>query len=138
MPPLPKDPSQRVRRNKDERLSLARDGEVRGPDPSEEWHPDTVIWWETWRRSIQSQLFEDTDWSRLRMMSRVVDRFHSDKMSPNAQKELLAEIRQNEQKLGATLEDRIRLKLDIRDAEQRQVDPREQALAEVVQLTRGA
>ena len=138
MPPLPKEPSQRVRRNKDERLSLSRDGRARGPKPNPDWHDDTKAWWDSWRKSIQAQVFESTDWQRLKMLARVVERFHSERMSPNAQKELLAEIRQNEQKLGATLEDRIRLKLDVRERESSQADPKTAALANVVALNRGA
>jgi hypothetical protein len=136
--PIPKEPSQRVRRNKEHRLSLARDGLVRGPEPDDRWCEATVGWWETWRRSIQAQVFEDTDWQRLRMVAGLVERLHTDgRLSANAQTQLVAEVRQNEQKLGATLEDRIKLRLDIAENE-RTVDPAAEARANVVQMIRGA
>src|SRR5882757_7366420 len=70
---------------------------VRGPDLDGIWLPQTVRWFETWRRSPIADLFLDTDWQRLLMLLPLVedcfDRPHHLKLS---------EIRLNESLLGAT------------------------------------
>ena len=47
-------PNDQARRDA-ELTKLAADGVLRGPDlPEWEWHPRTVEWWDTWRRSAQA------------------------------------------------------------------------------------
>lgn len=115
--PAPKDPSKRRRRNADPKplTELADDGVVRGVDlpegvlPDEEsWHPRTVMWWETWRRSPQAQTFTATDWDFLvdtALMHHV--------MWTKGRWEFASELRLRAAKFGATPEDRMRLRMEV-------------------------
>src|SRR4051794_19794756 len=64
----------------------------------------TRRWYTTWAQSPQASQFTDTDWMRLHMLAPLVEQFFR---APT--KEVMAEIRLNEAKLGATPEDRQRL-----------------------------
>lgn len=113
----PKDPSKRRRRNADPKplTELTDDGVVRGSDlpegvlPDEEsWHPRTVMWWETWRRSPQAQMFTATDWDFLvdtALMHHV--------MWTKGRWEFASELRLRAAKFGATPEDRMRLRMTV-------------------------
>lgn len=94
---------------------LVRDDEVRGlpideATGSEDWLPETVKWWETWRHAPQAQVFEGTDWSRLAMLAAIVDRYFQ---KPSAA--ALGEIRMSEERLGATVVDRMRARMRVED-----------------------
>ncbi len=88
---------------------------VRGVDlpegvlPDEEsWHPRTVMWWETWRRSPQAQTFTATDWDFLvdtALMHHV--------MWTKGRWEFASELRLRAAKFGATPEDRMRLRMEV-------------------------
>jgi hypothetical protein len=110
----PKPEDQRRRRNKPaaDETALVRDGELRGPElPQDEpWLPQTREWHETWRRAPQAQVMETTDWMRLRMLAKVVNEYF---LTGDAK--LLAEIRMNEERLGATYTDRQRARMRIVD-----------------------
>ena len=117
--PLPQATHQRAR---DSRRRLAPnstitpDGVVRGPDLVEvsgrdDWHPDTLRWFDAWRRSPQAQAFLATDWERLVMVAPLRDVIARNPQRPSAS--AMAELRLNEERLGATLADRIRLRMNI-------------------------
>ena len=111
--PAPKDPSERVRRNVTEPATVVTDdGELRGPELPEmdddPWHPRTLAWWETWRRSPQAQRFVATDWDFLIDTALM----HHTMWSKNKW-EFAAELRLRAAKFGATPEDRARLKIEI-------------------------
>lgn len=96
---------------------LTRDGEVRGPELAEltgraDWPSGVVGWFETWRRSPQAQVFEDTDWQRLGMLAWIVESYQR---KPGAA--ALSEIRMNEERLGATVTDRMRARMRIEDSD---------------------
>jgi len=78
----------------------------------------TRAWYRTWARSPQALRFAATDWQRLHMLAGLVERYFAD-----PSKELMSEIRLNEAKLGATPEDRMRLRWRIVD----QADKQEEA-----------
>lgn len=90
------------------------DGELRGPAlpegvlDDESWHPRTVQWWTTWRRSAQAQTFTETDWDFLLDTALM---HHT--MWAKKRWEFAAELRLRAAKFGATPEDRMRLKLKI-------------------------
>jgi hypothetical protein len=90
------------------------DGEIRGRElpegvlDNESWHPRTVQWWETWRRSAQAQMFTDTDWEFLLDTALM---HHT--MWAKQKWEFAAELRLRSAKFGATPEDRMRLRLSI-------------------------
>ena len=108
------------RRNKDaiEKRTLEVDDELRGPvlpadvlPQGEDWHPRTVAWWDTWRRSAQAQEFTDTDWDFLLDTALM---HHT--MWAKARWEFAAELRLRAAKFGATPEDRMRLRLTVQTA----------------------
>ena len=97
-----------TKRRASELKRLAPDDEVRGRDlPEHDWHPRTVRWWGTWRRSAQAQTFTETDWDFLEDTA-----FLHDAMS-KGDTGLAAELRIRVAKFGATPEDRMRLKIAI-------------------------
>lgn len=116
--PAPKEQHQRerdTRRRQADVASVTDDGTLRGPDLLEEtgrrdWDPQTVAWYDRWRRSPQAQLFEATDWGRLIMLAPIVDYYHT---SPKPSAAALSEIRLNEERLGATYVDRLRAKIRV-------------------------
>lgn len=113
----PKPEDQRRRRNKPAsgaEVKLVRDGKVRGPElpDDEQWLPQTREWYETWRSAPQARVLEPTDWMRLRMLAKVVNDYFI-----TGDAKLLAEIRMNEERMGATYTDRQRARMRIVDPE---------------------
>lgn len=102
------------RRNKDEfedqAVTVSADAEVRGPELPHAalYGPQTIAWYETWRRAPQAAAFVGTDWQRLHMLAPLVDAYY---LEPSSK--LLAEIRLNEGLLGATHVDRLRGRIKI-------------------------
>lgn len=70
----------------------------------------TQRWWDTWVDSEQSESFKATDWQRLQMLAPLVEAYYR-RPGHNA----LAEIRQNESLLDATVTDRQRLRMGRKD-----------------------
>lgn len=104
--------------------SVASDGELRGPDlPERDWHPMTVRWWETWRRSPMAQTFADADWDFLLDTAFL----HSEMW--NGSVSVAAELRLRVSKFGASPEDRMRLRLKI-DSDAQAVVEQEQSLTD--------
>lgn len=115
--PAPKDPTKRRRRNSDPApaATVNADGRTRGPGlpagvlPDDEvWHPRTVSWWQTWRKSAQAQTFTGTDWDFLidtALMHHI--------MWTKGRWEFASEIRLRAGKFGATPEDRMRLRIQV-------------------------
>ncbi|HEV2069475.1 MAG TPA: hypothetical protein VGR26_06755 [Acidimicrobiales bacterium] len=104
----PKDPAKRQRRNKPpelEELPASHDGEVPPLPGRSKYLRRTRDWYDTWARSPQASAFAGTDWGRLHMVAALVDAYWRE---PKAS--LMSEIRLNEAKLGATIEDRQRLR----------------------------
>lgn len=64
----------------------------------------TQRWWDTWVDSEQAKTFRKTDWMRLQMLAPLVESYFR-----RPHHLTLAEIRQNESLLGATVTDRKRL-----------------------------
>lgn len=67
----------------------------------------TTRWWDTWVESDQAKSFKTTDWQRLQMLAPLIEAYYR-RPGHNA----LAEIRQNESLLGATVTDRMRLRMN--------------------------
>jgi hypothetical protein len=111
----PKDPEKRVRRNADPipTAEITPDEELRGPElPAdvleEDWHPQTLRWWNTWRSSPQAQTFLQTDWDFLLDTALM---HHT--MWAKGRWEFAAELRLRAAKFGATPEDRARLRMKV-------------------------
>jgi len=91
-----------------EATKLAADGALRGPDlPEGDWHERTVAWWETWRRSAQAKTFLPTDWDVLAETALMHTRLWNGEVS------VAPELRLRVAKFGATVEDRLRLKMAV-------------------------
>jgi hypothetical protein len=105
--PLPKP---RRGRTRDEKPSTELQGRAAVPPdmPDGPWLHQTASWWSTWASSEQAEHFTATSWQRLAMLMPLVDAYWRE-----PSKELLAEIRLNESKLGATPEDLLRLRWKI-------------------------
>jgi hypothetical protein len=116
--PAPK--KERTRPNDTARRSaefttLPADDQLRGPDlPDGDWHPRTLDWWQTWRRSPMAATFIDADWSFLLDTAML----HSEMWQGETKH--AAEIRLRVGKLAGTPEDRLRLRMEV-DAEAEQV-----------------
>lgn len=84
---------------------------VDAPDlwSAEDYCPRTLAWWDMWAESPQAESFLPSDWTRLQMLASVVDQFFM-----TGDKNLLAEIRLNEEKLGATVRDRQNLRMTFK------------------------
>jgi hypothetical protein len=97
---------------KAEFVDISADGELHGPELPDVgemgWHPQTIEWWNVWRRSAQASTFTETDWSFLLDTALL----HS-QMWTTGDAKLAAEIRLRAAKHGATLEDRMRLKISV-------------------------
>ncbi|MBP2325338.1 hypothetical protein JOF56_005723 [Kibdelosporangium banguiense] len=109
--PTPKDPSKRRRRNVDPTPTtvVVTDGEVRGPELPDtvDWPEQTRRWWNTWRTSPQAQSMTPTDWDFLLDTALL----HAELWSGVAS--VAPELRLRVGKLGATPEDRQRLRMQI-------------------------
>jgi hypothetical protein len=90
---------------------LVADGKVYGPElpDSFEWPDATLRWWQTWRTSAQAQKFTETDWSFL--VDTAV--LHAEFWLGDRSRSVAAELRLRVAKLGATPEDRARLRLQV-------------------------
>jgi len=95
-------------------VTVAASDEVRGPElpGADGYLPQTVAWYETWRRAPHAAAFVGTDWQRLAMLAALVDAFFE---QPTAK--LLGEIRLNEGLLGATHVDRLRARIKVEEPE---------------------
>ena len=106
--PTPKDPEKRQRRNAASEVTVAGKPVPAPKLQQASWLPETKRWWRAWLEAPQSATFLSTDWSRLSMVSRLVDVYYRE---PKAS--VMAEIRLCEAGLGATLVDRARLHLNV-------------------------
>lgn len=127
--PAPKDPSKRVRRNRDpQALKVITADPQEQPDLPEfdvqvevdgkvtaqkfEWPARTREWWKMWAESPLSADFTSTDWSELLDTALLHARFWGGdhKVAP--------ELRLRVAKFGATPEDRARLRIQFAQADE--------------------
>ncbi|WNT44321.1 terminase small subunit [Microbacterium phage Mabodamaca] len=106
-----------TRRRQAGAVTVHADGELRGPefphDVIPHPHPATVEWWDTWRAAPQAALFLPTDWQTLKRAVRLQE----DTMTaPRASAAAISELRLIEERLGATVVDRMRAKIAVSDA----------------------
>ena len=77
----------------------------------EEWHAQTVRWWDNWRESPQaSRMLTMVDWDYMLDTALL---HHQMWMSGGKNSERAAEIRMRVAAFGATLADRLRLRQEI-------------------------
>lgn len=121
----PKPDDQRRRRNKPahDGVELQHDGEVRGPELEDitgrdEWSDYVRQWYHTWRTAPQAQAFLDTDWQRLGMLA-----FGVAQLEKRFSAATMSEIRMNEERLGATVTDRMRARMNVEKDEDKEDAP---------------
>lgn len=111
--PGPPPSEHKRRRNADPYAGLhstvVDDGELTGPGlEGSSWSAAARSYWEIWRRSPMAKAFLETDWARLRMVLLLVEDYLK---HPTAQK--LTAIQSNEAALGATVADRLRIRMRV-------------------------
>jgi hypothetical protein len=111
--PGPPPAEHKRRRNADAYAGLhttvVDDGELTGPAlEGASWSAAARSYWEIWRTSPMAKAFLQTDWARLRMVLLLVEDYLT---HPTAQK--LTAIQSNEAALGATVADRLRLRMRV-------------------------
>ena len=114
---IPKDPSKRARNNKDPHPTIRLDFKPCEPPelPDVEgvnWHPMTRAWWAVWQRSPMATLMGETDWA---YMADTALMHHA--MWEKGQWTLAAEVRLRLAQYGATPADRLRLRIQWADAD---------------------
>lgn len=111
---IPKPDGTTRRKDKPKATVVAEDGELRGPELPYgfDWPAPTREWWESWRRSPQAQTFTQTDWDFLMDTALL----HAELWAGNAA--VAPELRLRVSKMGATPEDRARLRIQIGEVEQ--------------------
>lgn len=113
--PRPKDPSKRLRRNKDPQpQTILRFEYAEQPELPEDipWPERTRKWWAMWGEAAQSEFFSLTDWDFLldtALLHAAV--WGSGDLSK------LVELRLRVAKFGATQEDRARLRMQFAEAD---------------------
>lgn len=115
MPPLPKDPTVRQRRNRTpgaRTLQSVHDVEVPSLPGDREWRPETLAWWADIWASPMAPEFHDSDMRELHKLAVLEDDFWSCG-SAKARRELAGEIRLQRQCFGLTPIDRRRLQWEI-------------------------
>lgn len=118
--PVPQTTHQRdrdTRRRQAGTVTLTDDGEIRGPefpyDIIPNPHPATVEWWDTWRAAPQAAIFLATDWQTLKRAARLQDDVFQ---APRASAAAVSELRLIEERLGATVVDRMRAKIAVTES----------------------
>lgn len=113
--PAPKDSDKRIRRNADP-IGTTTIAFVPGQQPElpegGDWPQVTIDWWKAWRDSPLSDQFTDVDWHF--MLDTAL--LHKAVWGEGELK-WLAELRLREAKVGATAEDRARLRIQFANAE---------------------
>lgn len=121
MAPLPKPPGQRQRRNRPPAPSMTViQGESERhelppdllPPGDTAWHPATLRWWNRWCDSPLASRLPEVDWSELEATAVL----HHEYMRKRTFT-LASELRLRMQKFGATPEDRMRLRILVADAD---------------------
>lgn len=118
MPPTPKHPSARARRNKvSTAATLVAPTEVSVPDlpDDREWHPQTLAWWADVWRSPMAPEFDQSDVHGLLVLAVLVDGFW---LKPHWT--AAAEIRLQGQRFGLSPIDRRRLQWEIEKVDEAQ------------------
>lgn len=107
----PKPPEQRVRRNEVDTSHLEPyagpiDRRLTRLQNKSNFSPETQLYFAVWADSEQAEYFTPTDWLTLQRMARLHEKFIQ-----TGSHFVAAELRQCESLLGATIGDRMRLKL---------------------------
>jgi hypothetical protein len=131
--PAPKSNPRRTNEHPSEKLEGTTRVDVPPLANRGDYGPDTLRWWTTWVTSPQSEAFLPTDFERLQMLAPLVEQFWT-----TGDKNILSEIRLNEERLGATLRDRQSLRMTISPKEPAKPSQASSGPSENVVRLRGA
>lgn len=79
-----------------------------------DWHPATLRWWARWCSSPLASRLPEVDWSELEATAVLHDEYMRKRTFT-----LASELRLRMQKFGATPEDRMRLRILVADADEK-------------------
>lgn len=122
MPPPPKHPSTRARRNKTStNATLTTEHDVKQPPLPKgvEWHPMTTAWWRDIWKSPMAPEFLKADVHGLFQLALLTNDFWLAE-TPSARSALAAEMRQQGQRYGLSPIDRRRLQWEVEKVEDAQ------------------
>lgn len=106
-----------ARRNKpsipDTILVRRQDDKLIGPDlpKNKAWHPQTREWWDMWRRHEIAPKLEPSDWQHLLDTALLHNEYWLGTLPPASMVSYAGEIRRRVAAFGATLEDRLKLRI---------------------------
>ncbi|TDD97161.1 hypothetical protein [Actinomadura rubrisoli] len=108
-----------MRRNKQPKAELTSDAEIKAPKlyKRASYCAATQRWWDTWASSPQAEVFMATDWERLQQLAVIVEQYWQ-----TGDKNLMAEIRLNEERLGATVRDRQSLRMSYKESDTKKAE----------------
>lgn len=117
------------------KVEVSSDAQVRGPELPEgiKWHPRTVEWYEGWRKSPQASVMVASDWESMIETAVIHTKFwraaENFTTSPAQLTNLSAELRRRMAQFGATYEDRLRLRMNIKTPHEAKTEEEEIATA---------
>lgn len=85
-----------------------------GPYPLQ-WHERTQKWWDKWRNSAQAMVMQESDWEALLETAVLHTRFWNGGLKPTELANLSAQISRRVASYGATYEDRLKLRLVLKN-----------------------
>ena len=126
--PPPKENPERRNAARFNSVEIMSSGRLMGPPlPRDyDWCDRTKDWWLTWRKSPQAMVMTDTDWETMLETAFLHNMlWNTNPQSANtfgngrrngavSATQLAAEIRQRVAKMGATFEDRLKLRMSIK------------------------
>lgn len=121
---IPKDDAVRQRRNAPPIpttiLNRRTDDNLIGPELPKEyaWNKRTRDWWDMWRRSEIAPRLENSDWEHLLDTANLHNEYWSRTLSLGNMVSYAAEIRRRVAAFGATLEDRLKLRIKFADTQE--------------------
>lgn len=107
-------------------VTLIEDGQLRGPEPEDEWGPEAKEFWAWLRTSAQARQMHTSDWFYMKLAMKAYDACHKTKtvvdktgevhelpLTAGELRALMAEFRTYTAPFGLTHQDRIRYGINI-------------------------
>jgi hypothetical protein len=116
---LPKDnPARRNAPAIPDTILTRRDGTLIGPElpRNKAWSAQTREWWDMWRRHEIAPKLEPSDWMHLLDTALLHSAYWDGSLKPSEMISSAAEIRRRVAAFGATLEDRLKLRIKFAES----------------------
>ena len=117
---IPKDnPARRNKPAIPDTILHRRDGTLIGPElpDSKSWSAQTREWWDMWRRHEIAPKLEESDWQHLLDTALLHNEYWLGTLPAASMVSYAAEIRRRVAAFGATLEDRLKLRIKFAEPE---------------------